>query len=253
MSALKQLGKQFLELVDDAGYGIMKLLQPFGLDRQYQNTVENFSGQVVDAMCKIAFPYKAIDFEKYIPAVGPAVVASSHNSEWDVIMNAATIVNINKRYLWQMAKHSLFKIPVVNAWVRTHFAFPLRRGETDKDSMNFALDLLSKGELVGMFPEGTTNEGNGKLLEPHVGVMRLAIEADVPIIPLGVTGTENIYPKHGKMLNVGKSCVLRCGKPYNKHRQFSHKYPRPDYGTLRELTDDLMNEIKGLLYYNTPI
>jgi len=253
MSFLKQFGKQFLEFVDDAGYDIMRLLEPFGLTRQYQETVENFSGQCIDAMCKVAFPAKTIDFEKYIPPTGAAVIVSNHNSEWDVIMNAATIVNINKRYLWQMAKHSLFRIPVVNAWVRTHFAFPLRRGESDKDSTKFALDLLSKGELVGMYPEGTTNEGNGKFLEPHVGVMRIAIEADVPIIPIGITGTENIFPKNAKMLNVGKSCVLRCGKPWNKHRQFCNKYPRPEYGTLRELTDDLMNEIKGLLYYNTPI
>jgi 1-acyl-sn-glycerol-3-phosphate acyltransferase len=250
MSFLKSFGKNLLNAADDVGYGVLKLLEPFGLTRQYQDTVHAFSGNVVDAYCKVANPYKAIDFEKYIPKEGAAVIASNHNSEWDVIMIATAVVQTTHRQLWQMAKHSLFKIPIVNAWTRTHFAFPLRRGESDKDSVNYAMELLSKGEIVGMYPEGTTTEGDGKLLEPHVGVMRIAIEADVPIIPIGITGTEKIFPKHAKMINVGKSCVLQCGKPYNKHRTYSNKFPRPDYDTLRELTQDLMKEVKGLLYYD---
>ncbi len=253
MSSLKSVGKNLLQLADDAGYGILKLLEPFGLTRHYQNAVHAFSGNFVDALSKAAMPYKAIDFDKYIPATGPALIASNHNSEWDVLILATAVVQTTHRQLWQMAKHSLFRMPVVNAWTRTHFAFPLRRGESDQDSVKYAMDLLSKGEIVGMYPEGTTNDGNGKLLEPHVGVMRIAIEADVPIIPIGITGTENIYPKHAKMLNFGKSCVLQCGKPWNKHRQYSHKYPRPDYDTLRELTQSLMGEVKELLYYNKTI
>jgi 1-acyl-sn-glycerol-3-phosphate acyltransferase len=253
MSFVKNLGKNALQMVDDAGYALLKLLEPFSLTRHYQDAMYTFSSNTVDAYSKVANPYKAIDLDTYIPKEGAAIVASNHNSEWDVLILATAIEQAIHRPLHQMAKHSLFKIPVVNAWVRTHFAFPLRRGETDRDAMSYALDRLTEGELVGMYPEGTTNEGNGELLDAHVGIMRLAIEADVPIIPVGITGTENIYPKHAKMLNFGKGCVIKAGPAFEDHREYAHKGKLPEYDVLKQLTDSLMGDIKELLYYNKPI
>lgn len=253
MSFLKQFSKTALQLVDDAGYGILKILEPFSLTRHYQDSVYTFSANVVHAYCGVANPYKTIDFEQYIPKEGPAIIASNHNSEWDVIMISMSIHKVMKRYVHQMAKQSLFKIPIVNAWTRTHFAFPLRRGEGDRDAENHALELLTAGELVGMYPEGTTNEGNGQFLDPHAGIMRLAIQADVPIIPLGLTGTENIYPKNAKMINFGKGCVLKAGPAFEQHREYAHKGTLPDYDVLKQLTIDLMAEIKELLFYNKSV
>jgi 1-acyl-sn-glycerol-3-phosphate acyltransferase len=253
VSFVKNLGKNALNLVDDAGYALLKILEPFSLTRHYQEAMYTFSSNTVDAYSKVANPYKAIDLDTYIPKEGAAIVASNHNSEWDVIILATAIEQAIHRPLHQMAKHSLFKIPVVNAWVRTHFAFPLRRGETDRDAVNYALNLLNQGELVGMYPEGTTNDGNGELLDAHVGLMRLAIQADVPIIPVGITGTENIYPKHAKMLNFGQGCVIKAGPAFEDHREYAHKGKLPEYDVLKQLTDSFMGDVKELLYYNKPI
>ena len=150
-----------------------------------------------------------------------------------------------------MAKQSLFKIPLVNAWVRNHHAFPLKRGEHDVDSYNYAKEILEKGHLVCTYPEGTTNPGGGQLLEGHTGAMRMAIETQVPIVLIGITGTENTYPKHAKMLNFYKGSILKAGPPFMEHKKYWGK-PMPDYNELKRLTNYMMERIRDLILYNTP-
>ena len=79
----------------------------------------------------------------------------------------------------------------------------------------------------------------------------MGIEAKVPIIPIGVTGTENIYPKHAKMLNFGKGCIFKAGEPFMEHSQYFDK-PMPSYDELRRLTNNMMARIKDLMFYNNP-
>ncbi|MFX1238997.1 MAG: 1-acyl-sn-glycerol-3-phosphate acyltransferase [Promethearchaeota archaeon] len=66
----------------------------------------------------------------YLPKAGPAILCSNHNSEWDVIINAVACQQEGRK-LYQMSKESLFQLPIVNAWIRTHLAFPLMRGRSD--------------------------------------------------------------------------------------------------------------------------
>ena len=101
------------------------------------------------------------------------------------------------------------------------------------------------------YPEGTTNAGNGQLLEGHTGPMRLAIETQVPIIPIGITGTEATYPKHAKMLSFYKGQILKAGPPFMEHQKYWGK-PMPDYNELKRLTANMMDKIRDLLYYDTP-
>jgi 1-acyl-sn-glycerol-3-phosphate acyltransferase len=150
-----------------------------------------------------------------------------------------------------LAKQSLFKVPLVNAWVRNHHAFPLKRGEHDVDAFNYAGELLARGEVVITYPEGTTNRGDGQLLEGHTGPMRLAIERQVPIIPIGITGTEATFPKRAKMLSFFKGQMLKAGPAFMEHKQYWGK-PMPDYDELKRLTNNMMGQIKDLLLYDSP-
>ncbi len=248
---LKDVGKGVLRLIDDLWYVLLRNLEVVGLREQFQKIVHCFSGDLVCSWSDLMMPYKVIDFEKYIPQEGAALICPSHNSEWDVLLLAASVIHHPpRRVMWQMAKQSLFKIPLVNAWVRNHHAFPLKRGEHDVDSYNFAKELLSSGEVVCTYPEGTTNLGGGELLEGHTGPMRLAIETQVPIIPVGITGTETTYPKHAKMLKFYKGQILKAGPPFMEHQQYWGK-PVPDYDELKRLTNNMMDRIRGLLVYDT--
>ena len=248
---LKDVGIGTLQLFDDIWYSFLKTLEVFGVRDQFQRTVQNFSGWLVHNWCDLMMPYKVIDFEKYIPEEGAAVVCTNHNSEWDVIILATSLIYHRKRVLYQMAKQTLFKPPLVNAWIRNHHAFPLKRGQHDIDSFNYAKSVLDKGELCVVYPEGTTNPGGGELLEGHTGAMRLAIEKQVPIVLIGITGTEDIYPKHAKMLNFYTGHILKAGPLFMEHKKYWGK-PMPDYEELRRLTANMMAQIKDLLLYDSP-
>jgi 1-acyl-sn-glycerol-3-phosphate acyltransferase len=252
MSYLKDQGKAIIKLIDDSWYSLLRSLEEFGLRRQFQKTVQAFSGDLVSAWSDLMMPYRAIDFDKYVPKEGGVLICPSHNSEWDVLILATTLIHHPpRRVMWQMAKQSLFKIPVVNAWVRNHHAFPLKRGLHDVDAYVYARELLEQGEVVCTYPEGTTNLGGGELLEGHTGPMRLAIEAKVPIIPVGITGTEATYPKHAKMLEFYKGQILKAGPPFMEHQRYWDK-PMPDYDELQRLTANMMDRIRDLLLYKDP-
>ena len=244
---LKAYGKNALRLIDDAWYSLLKGLEVFGVRRRFEDVIYHFSANIVDYMSHVIIPYKDFGYEENMPRKGAAVVCSNHNSEWDVIMNA-TIVGQHGREMFQMSKESLFKVPIVNAWVRTHHAFPLMRGESDMGSYIFGKECLANGDLVMVYPEGTT-VGGPEVLEGHTGAMRMAIEAKVPILPVGITGTEETYPKHAKMLNFGKGSVYRMGEPFMEHAKYFNE-PMPDYKELKRLTEIMMARITDLLEYD---
>lgn len=250
MSYIKDQGKAFIKLLDDSWYTVLKLLETFGVREEFQMPIYSFSGEFVHHWSQRMMPYKVFDYEKYLPKEGPAVLCTNHNSEWDVMLLATSIIHhYPRRKIYQMAKQSLFKIPIVNAWVRTHHAFPLKRDQHDVDSYNYAKDLLRKGEIVTVYPEGTTNSGDGQLLEGHTGAIRLAIEEEVPILLIGITGTENIYPKHAKIFEFYNGAVFKAGKPFMDHKKYWGKEV-PEYDTLKELTNRMMERIADLLVYD---
>jgi len=205
---------------------------------------------IVQYFTELMAPYKAIDYEKYIPKEGGALLVMNHNSEWDVILIALSTGQYIDRRTWQMSKQSLFRYPIVNAWIRSHYAFPLKRGQHDVDSYNFGIKCLKEGDLVVVYPEGTTGTGGGVLLEGHTGAIRMAIEAQVPIIPIGITGTEDTYPKHAKMLNFFRGAIFKAGEPFMEHAQYFGK-EMPDYDELKRLTDNMMKSIEDLMLYDT--
>jgi len=252
MKYLKDQAIGVVKLIDDTWYSLLRSLEEFGAREIIQRPIHAFSGELVCNWSDLMMPYKVIDFGKYIPAEGAALICPSHNSEWDVLILAASIIhNPPRRVAYQMAKQSLFKIPLVNAWVRSHHAFPLKRGMHDMDSFTYAKERLEEGNIVITYPEGTTNTGNGQLLEGHTGPMRLAIEAKVPIIPIGITGTEKTYPKHAKMLSFYKGQIMKAGSPFMEHQQYWDKQV-PDYDELRRLTNNMMAQINDLLLYDSP-
>jgi 1-acyl-sn-glycerol-3-phosphate acyltransferase len=123
-----------------------------------------------------------------VPAEGPVIVAPNHKSFYDsFFVGLAT-----RRPLHFMAKVELFQGRSAR-FLSGLGAFPVRRGTADPVALETARIHLEKGRVLAMFPEGTRYRDPDMLKAPHRGVGRLAIEAQAPIVPCAITGTEKLF------------------------------------------------------------
>jgi 1-acyl-sn-glycerol-3-phosphate acyltransferase len=125
---------------------------------------------------------------EHVPRQGAAIIASNHRSFFDPFIIAC----LARRPMYYIAKRELFEIhPLISFLLRTLGAFPVDRGHGDRDTIATAKELLARGELVLIFPEGTRTRP-GPLGTPRRGVGRLALETGAPVIPVAIIGTEAI-------------------------------------------------------------
>jgi 1-acyl-sn-glycerol-3-phosphate acyltransferase len=112
-----------------------------------------------------------------------------------------------------MAKAELWDLKVIGWGLPRLWAFPVKRGESDRTSIATATELLTSGELIGVFPEGTRGvSGSPQLEEAHGGAAFLAMRAGVPIVPIAFVGTERVWPK-GKRFPRLARVTISYGKP----------------------------------------
>jgi 1-acyl-sn-glycerol-3-phosphate acyltransferase len=129
---------------------------------------------------------------EHVPATGGCVLAANHNSNFDPWPLGLPL--FPRRYLRFMAKAELFN-PVLRPFVQAGGAFPVRRGEADAEAIETAIELCRAGEIVVMFPEGTRRKkGLRKRYEARArtGTARIALEADVPLVPAAIAGTDRL-------------------------------------------------------------
>src|SRR3954462_8923984 len=125
---------------------------------------------------------------EYVPKEGPAIIAPNHKSFYDsFFVGLAT-----RRHLHFMAKTELFQGRSARL-LSGLGAFPVRRGTADPDALETARIHLERGRVLAMFPEGTRYREPDALKAPRRGVGRLAIEAQAPIVPCAITGTEQLF------------------------------------------------------------
>ena len=123
---------------------------------------------------------------------GGFVLAANHNSNFDPWPLGLTL--FPRRYLRFMGKSELFWTPF-KQFATAAGAFPVRRGEADVEAMETATQLCREGHIVVMFPEGTRRKkGLRKKYEAraHTGAARIALEANVPLVPVGIVGTDRL-------------------------------------------------------------
>jgi 1-acyl-sn-glycerol-3-phosphate acyltransferase len=128
---------------------------------------------------------------EHLPESG-FVLAANHTSNFDPWPLGIPL--LPGRQLRLMAKAELFN-PVLTPILNAGGAFKVRRGEGDVDAMRTAAELVREGEIVVMFPEGTRQrKGLVKrhTARPHTGAARIALAADVPLVPAAIGGTDRL-------------------------------------------------------------
>ena len=175
-----------------------------------------------------------------IPTDGPAIICPNHISFFDSVF-VMTFVGRNISFVG--------KAEYMDSW-KTKYFFPMMGmipidrsgGDKSQAALDTAEAVLRRGELFGIFPEGTRSR-DGYLYKGRTGAARLALKVGCPIFPVGVVGTREIQPPDAKLPKIRQSCTIRIGRPINVARYQSRA---DDHLVLRQITDELMFEIREL-------
>ena len=182
---------------------------------------------------KLAFRLRATGTEN-LPPEGGYVLSPNHLSNFDPWPLGAPL--FPRRFLRFMAKSELYWFPL-GLLIRGAGAFKVRRGEGDTAAMDRGIELAREGHAVVIFPEGTRRKkGVVKKFQPrpHTGAARIALAADVPLIPAAIKGTDNL-------LRLGPLRVV-----YGPPVPLDDLRGRDDREATQEATDRLMAEIDRL-------
>ncbi|GGC54834.1 1-acyl-sn-glycerol-3-phosphate acyltransferase [Hoyosella rhizosphaerae] len=184
-----------------------------------------------------------VDGLENIPKEGPAVIAGNHLSIADWLFAPLA----SPRRISYLAKNEYFTTPGISGKLQRFFfvqtgQVPIDRtgASAAENALNTAKRLLREGRLVGLYPEGTRSP-DSRLYKGKTGVARVALDTGVPIIPVGVTGTEKVCPP-GKMTWGHHQVTVKFGKPINP-AEFGES---GDTKAERTLTDHIMKEIQAL-------
>ena len=143
-----------------------------------------------------------------VPRTGPVILAMNHIHWTDIPLAALHVPRITH----YMAKIELFGKPVLGGYIRKMGAFPVRRGEGDREAIRTAERLLAEGELVAIFPEGHRSD-YGPLIPAHPGAGYIALRSGVPIVPVAISGTRQIF-KGFQYGPFRPKVTIRYGKPF---------------------------------------
>lgn len=142
-----------------------------------------------------------------VPADGAFILAPVHRSNVDFALSSL----VTRRPMRYMGKDSIWKSKPLGRFVSMLGAFPVHRGSADRDALKACTDIVKGGSPLVMFPEGTRR--SGPVVEDLFdGTAFVASRTQVPIIPVGIGGSEEMMPKGAKLLRPSK-LVLLVGDP----------------------------------------
>lgn len=180
---------------------------------------------------------KEVSGVENIPLNGQAIVASNHESYLDFICFMA----ICPRKVHYIAAEKFYNSLLWRPLMYLTGQIKLDRSRPGKSTFKIVLSALQCGKVIGIFPEGTRS--NGKLLAALPGCAWLALKAGIPVIPVGVSGTFEIMPRHAKIPKFKKKVKIKIGKPLLFTQYHAVKHSATD---LEAITAEIMSEITRL-------
>jgi 1-acyl-sn-glycerol-3-phosphate acyltransferase len=182
-----------------------------------------------------------------VPTRGAFVLAPSHFSEIDPLVVGIAMWKVGRmpRFL---AKASLFTVPILGAIMRRTKQVPVERAGTTRaaDPLATARTIVDHGLAVIIYPEGTlTRDPDLWPMRGKLGAVRMALDADIPLIPVAHWGTQLVLPRYGKLsVFPRKRIVVRYGDPIDLS---PWKGKAGDTASLVAATTVLMNAITALM------
>jgi 1-acyl-sn-glycerol-3-phosphate acyltransferase len=174
-----------------------------------------------------------------VPSMGPAILCANHLSFIDSVVLMLTL---------ERPVHFVGKADYLDSWT-TRRLFPAmgmipidrNNGARAMVALDAAADVLARGGLLGVFPEGTRSR-DGLLHKGYTGAARLAVATGCPILPVGITGTDLIQPPGARLPRPRKRCTVSIGSQI--HATSAETSGRVgDRIGVRALTDHVMREI----------
>jgi 1-acyl-sn-glycerol-3-phosphate acyltransferase len=204
--------------------------------------LKQFSRMTLGPIARGLFRAKIVG-RKNVPRNGPVILASNHLS----FIDSVVITLFAPRPVSFLAKDSYFTgSGVKGALSRTFFtsigAIPVTRGagQAAQDALDAGLGLLKTGQAFAVYPEGTRSR-DGRLYRGKTGVAWLALTAGVPVVPVALTGTNNVQPIGSRGIKPAK-VTISFGAPLD----LSHHGKAESGRARRHATDEVMDAIAAL-------
>lgn len=183
----------------------------------------------------LVFRLKVVGVEN-VPKDEGAIVCANHSSYLDPVILGTAL----PREAYHMAKDGLFKNPLFARIITLLNAFPIKREGFSRQAFKRVMDLLKKGELVIIYPEGTRSP-DGEIRRPRLGVgMIVSLAMDVLVVPARIIGTHRALPVGGLMIRPWR-IEVRFGRPI--HFKAPSNPTREDY---RSIAETIMSKIMEL-------
>ena len=174
------------------------------------------------------FPWVRFDVGglENIPAAGAAILVANHRSYFDPLAIGYTLAKAHRPVRF-LGKKEVFEAPVIGPIAKSFGGISVDRGSGSDAPLAAAIKALEGGELVAILPQGTIPRGPA-FFEPELkgrwGAAKLAAEADVPVIPIGIWNSEAVWPRNSRtpnMLALGHppTVTVRVGKPVSLDHQ----------------------------------
>ncbi len=184
-------------------------------------------------LVKILFPYDVKGKENLSKLSGGYIICSNHLSLLDPVFLSL----IHPQPIFFMAKAELFKNKFLKKFLVSLGAFPVERGKGDKEALNHAIEVPSRGGVLGIFIEGTRSK-TGEFLRPRSGAAVLASKTNVSVLPVCITGSS----KDNK-IHLFKKTTISYGVPVSQEKiNISGK----NRAEIKEATNLIMGSIREL-------